>query len=264
MNMLENRILQNPLWAIEKVRLALKSKLAMNKNDIMLAMFPKTGSTWIRYFLFNLLNESESKDFQSSIDLMNATMPEFGHESMFSPWLFDSVPRLVKTHRPSNWLTRGYRTVLVVRDPRDVVISYFHYANAKKELNFSGELSDVINHPEMGFEYFFKQFNSWCNEADLILKYEDLKRDPKTYFRQLCDFIGVVTSDDEIERAIEKSDLKAMRDAQASSKAFKEKFDKDFVFARKGVSGEWKILFGAKELAIWDAISQANNFSLYT
>lgn len=44
-----------------------------------------------------------------------------------------------------------------------------------------------------------------------------------------------------------------MRDALASSKAFKEKFDKDFVFARKGVSGEWKILFDVKERAIWDA-----------
>lgn len=261
--MFVSKLFSNPWWFFEKAQLALRSKSVMKKDDIVLAMFPKTGSTWIRFFLFNILNEVENKGLDSNIDRMNQTMPEFGHKSMFSPWPFDMVPRLVKTHRPANVLTRGYRTVLVIRDPRDVAVSYYHYANAKKELEYSGELLDIINHPQMGFEYFFRQFNSWKDDAGLILKYEDLKNEPQEHFRRLSNFIGVQATDVQITNAIAKSDLNSMRKAQELSTEFKGKFDKGFVFARKGESDQWRSLFGAKELDIWEKLRRDNGFSLY-
>lgn len=258
-----NKKLLNPNWALKKVYLYVRSYSIMKPDDVVLALFPKTGSTWVRFFLYNLLTQIERDGRIVSIDEMNEEMPEFGHKTMFREWPFDSCPRIIKSHRPRNWFLSGKSTVLVVRDPRDVVVSFYHYANAKKELSYSGGIKEVLHHPEMGIEYFFHQYNSWRAQAGLVLRYEDLRGDGFNQFKKLVDYLKIPATDEQIKLALERSELKAMRVAQEQSVEFKKKFSDGFVFARSGQSAQWEELFDAEDVGYWEKLKAENEFTLY-
>lgn len=258
-----NKKLLKPSWALKKAYLYARSYYAMEPHDVVLALFPKTGSTWVRFFLYNLLTQVERDGRMVSIDEMNDTMPEFGHESMFKKWPFESCPRVIKSHRPRNWFLSGKPTVLVVRDPRDVVVSFYHYANAKKELSYSGGIKEVLHHPEMGLQYFFDQYNSWRQQAELVLRYEDLRENGLDEFRRLVDYLKIPASDEQITLSLERSDMDAMRKAQGKSSDFNKKFKEGFVFARSGKSEQWKDLFDAEDLDFWEQLKAENKFTLY-
>jgi hypothetical protein len=170
------KIILKSKWYVQKAYLYVQSYRSLESTDIVLALFPKTGSTWVRFFLYNLLTQIERDGRKVTIDEMNDEMPEFGHPSLFKAWPFKSCPRVIKSHRPKNKLLTGFRTVLIVRDPRDVAVSFYHYANAKKEFGFSGTIKEVLHHPEWGVGYFFHQYNSWRDQAELVLRYEDLRK----------------------------------------------------------------------------------------
>lgn len=258
-----NKKLLNPVWALKKAYLYGRSHYSMGANDVVLALFPKTGSTWVRFFLYNLLTQVEQDGRVVSIDEMNETMPEFGHRSMFKKWPFASCPRVIKSHRPRNVFLSGKPTVLVVRDPRDVVVSFYHYANSKKELSYCGDIKEVLHHPEMGLQYFFDQYNSWRNQAELVLRYEDLRENGLREFRRLVDYLQITASDEQIALSLERSDISSMRKAQEQSEHFKKKFSEGFVFARSGQSAQWKELFDAEDAAYWEKLKAENNFALY-
>lgn len=252
----------NPIWWGRKAALYSRSYLSLRKEDMVLALYPKTGSTWIRFFYYNLLSIHEKGQTDTAIDEMNRMMPEFGHSSMFSPWPFASR-RLVKTHRPRNLLMTGRPVVLVVRDPRDIVVSYYHYLVNKKEIDFSGTVNDVLRDRQYGLPAFFRHYNSWRSSAGLVLRYEDLRENPEDGFTQLAEFVGVQASEAEIRSAIEASIFEKMRQAQAESDAFRNKFEKGFVFARSGASAQWRELFEEEDLEYWNQMKKENHFELY-
>lgn len=250
-------------WVLSKTYLHGRSCLNMNKNDVVLALFPKTGSTWVRYFLYNLLCLEEKGDAEVSIDEMNEVMPEYAHPTLFKKWPFNSSPRIIKTHRSRNRLLSNRPTVLVVRDPRDVAVSFYHYAQASKNIGFDGSLKEFIRHPTRGLESFFSQFNSWRDQAELVLRYEDLKEDPVLHFTKLVNYLEIPASREHIELAVERSSMDRMREAQENSSAFKDKFSEGFVFARSGASRQWEGLFDAEDIQYWESLKVANNFDLY-
>lgn len=264
MQVLARRSFYNPVWLLRKITLWSRSYFSYNESDIILALFPKTGSTWIRFFIYNLLSLREDLDARPTLDQMNAIMPEFGNKNMFSTkWPFKDVSRLVKTHRPYNVLLKNNQVVLVIRDPRDIVVSYFHYAVNKKEINFTGTIKDIIYHPEMGLNAFFKHYNSWRNKAGLVLQYEKLKENPFHEFSKLVDFCNLKVTDEIVQLAISLSDLKHMREAQKNSNKFKEKFKDEFVFARSGASSQWVGLFDVDDIAYWEKLKGANDLAIY-
>lgn len=236
--------LSRPLWIFEKAYLWGRSALNLRQDDVILAFYPKTGSTWVRIFFFNLMSQNTNRDKTFSFDDVNDSMPEFANPSLFQPWSFPDFTRLVKTHRPYNFVLRNRRTILFTREPRDTMISYLHYANAKNEFGFSGDLAKLIGHPEMGLDSYFRFYRSWATRADLVIRYEDLRAEPLATFRILVNFIGLDVTDEQIVLALDASSIERTRAAQAdSSDKFRGKFKEGFIFARSGKTGEGKEKF---------------------
>ncbi len=258
------KLIQHPAWTAKKLYLHGRSFLNLNKDDIILAVFPKTGSTWVRFFLFNLLSSVEQRQGEISIDEMNRLMPEMGHPSLFRDWPFRSCPRIVKNHHAANFMTRGHRVILILRDPRDVVVSYYHYVNGGKNAPAQAQtIKDIIYDPEKGFEGFFRQYYSWPEQDRFLLRYEDLKADPFAEFSRLVHHLNIPASEGQIRQAIASADFSAMRKAQQQSKSMRESFSEGFNFVRSGGSGEWKNLFEAKDIAYWESLKNKYNFKLY-
>jgi len=259
-----NQKFYDPLFLARKLLLYSGSACVLSRGDIVLACYPKTGSTWIRYFLLHLLYGETGKDERASFDELNKVMPEFGHPSIFRAWPFAGRPRLIKTHRRYNFLFRGCPTVLLVRDPRDIMVSYYHYACARKDFGFCGSFEDMLYDTVMGLEAFFRHYKSWKGIAQRILKYECFKASPLSTFKEFSAFCGVEATDVEICQAVERSSLKNMRKAQeSSSEGFKRNFEGGFAFARKGTVGQWKEHFDDRAITLYQQLKRKYCFDLY-
>ena len=255
-----------PIWMVEKSYYWSKSYFGLKQDDIVMAFYPKTGSTWVRIFLYNLLSQRKSED-SFTFDEVNGTMPNFGAKNFGAVWPFKGVPKFVKTHRNFyKFLYDKNKIVLFIRHPKDVMISYYHYAIAKKELNFNGTFEDLLRHPLMGLESYMKFYASWIPNADLIIKYEDLRKNPNDVFYNLVQFLKLDFTNDQVITALEVSSIDNTRKAQKkSSQSHQSRFKDGFVFARKGNVGDGESIFeSSPELeAYYKQLVDKYNFNFY-
>lgn len=226
----------------------------LSRHDVLLCSFPKAGNTWVRMFLYSLLSELDSggavADADLTFDLLDSEMPEFGANNLLSTWRFSSSPRLIKTHLRNNFLFRKNRSVLILRHPLDLMVSYYHYVRSAKRGRFNGNLKDFLYSAEYGIEQYFKHYESWKDRSGLVVRYEDLKSDPLSNFKLVLEFCGVHGYDDSsVLRALDASSMSNVRKAQKVSVAIKLKHNSEYQFARKGISGEWQHEFDDESVA---------------
>lgn len=170
-----------------------------------LLSYPKCGVTWLKFMLIQALTELNGiSDKNLSVDINKITtrypqLPlivwshdesEIINENGFHPdpnKLF-VYPARVKYFRK--------KVILLVRDPRDTVVSYFHHVTRRSErpMAFDG-LSEFIRSPRYGFKRILKFYeiwhhNRWLPKDLLILRYEDLVMHGVVFLSRVLRFIG--------------------------------------------------------------------------
>jgi hypothetical protein len=181
--------------------------------DVFLGSYPRSGRTWSRFVLHEMLTGRES-----SFEAVNNTL-----QGVYG--LFHGIPllpgegRLVHTHEPYR---REYRrAICLVRDARDVVLSEYSYL---RSLGFyRGDLNEFITgfvgkgRPLNGYGPWPCHVSSWLDSpiADtanfLLVKYEDLRRNPDEWFERINQFLGVELSRERIRQAVVNNSLNQMR-----------------------------------------------------
>lgn len=259
-----SKALGSPGWAIRKAGLVYQSWRSICPDDLMLATFPKSGSTWVRFFLYNLLGALEGRDSSNTLDDMNAVMSEYAHESMQNRWPFRSVNRIIKNHRKPDLITRKLRAILLIRDPRDIVISYLHFANASRDRKQYSGLSEVLNDKTFGVEAFLQHYEAWLPQTIHVVRYEDLMAEPLHHFSLLCDALGISAPDHILRASVEGSDKESTRSAQKRSPNMDAKFRGGFEFARDKPTNEWSLLATEEDHYFWQQISAKYGFNQYS
>lgn len=252
----------NPRAFLRKAELLLRSIRLLRNSDQLLVGFPKTGTTWVRYFLYRLLIQDSSLS-DTSIDAMNDVMPEFGHRSMTHPWPFEETSRIVKTHHRGWALFHGNNSLLIVRDPRDVMISYHRYLKGLRSVSFSVDLKTMLRHERLGMRAFLKHYESWRDKASLIVRYEDLLIAPTLWFSKISKSLRIERTPDEIKQAVDDSSFQSMRRAQSSSQRLQQEFKEGHEFLRSGTSKQWGAYFDDDDLAFCRRTFQEFSFHLY-
>ena len=111
--------------------------VGIRNNDVLLASFPRSGNTWMRFLLCNLISLCEWDGKRVDFPLLNKTMPEFGVNNLLDEWSHATIPRVIKTHKSFLPIFRNKRSVGIIRDPRDVMVSYYHYMKDRYQINTS-------------------------------------------------------------------------------------------------------------------------------
>lgn len=120
---------------------------------------------------------------------------------------------------------RKNRVILLVRDPRDVVISYYYQATKRTDIPLKCDsISEFVRHPHYGFERIIRFYqiwsrNRWIPKHLLIVRYEDLLTDGSATLTKILNFIDVKNFDKAIiNQVYEESQADKMRKLEIQGK----------------------------------------------
>ena len=233
-----------------------------HKSVVWIASYPKSGNTWLRFLACNLV--FGSVDSAAKLAELAPDVHELnGACEITSPRV------LMKTHFPySPRLPLAARTaaaIYVVRHPADVMLSNFHYS--RRRCAAAGDDAAALERYvdsyiaargdprwlELGMGSWEENVRSWVSGARefpiMRVRYEDLRADVLKLARSLCEFLGLVRTHEQIERAasgasferlkdIEEADIRAQRVGIFFKPYLRPGIDAGVRFMRAGQSGE--------------------------
>jgi len=179
--------------------------------DMFFAAYPKSGTTWARFVLFEMLSGKDS-GFKAT----NQQMPGIGlHTNALR--LLPNGGRLIATHE---FYRKDYhRAIYMVRDSRDVLLSEYAFLSALEY--YRGDLDSFVKTflftCVSAYGPWHKNVTSWLdspiaqNGNLLLVRYEDLRKDPVPLFAQMADFLGVNVNEERIKLAVENNSIQNMR-----------------------------------------------------
>ena len=204
------------------------------EDDVFITSYPKSGNTWVRFLLANALHPDRGVNFHSIQDLV----PEVGkseEDNRFPPY-----PRLLKSHAP--YKEEYGRTIYILRDGRDVYVSYYYYLQKDKSMSFDEFLIDTDHWPSTWGEHVEGWLDAYDRgESVLLVRYEDLKTSPETELNRMLSFIGIDSiSQGKIYQAVANSSFESMRQIENEKG---RPYSKSGRFVRKGKKSDWQTLF---------------------
>jgi hypothetical protein len=212
-------------------------------DDIFLVSYPRSGGTWMRFLITTLL-EGHSPDFVR----INALLADiYGTSRLRLKSL--ARPRLLKSHEYFD--PRYKRVIYLVRDPRDVVISYYDFHKRERVIPQDIPLNSYVDRFVTGrldsFGTWREHVGSWLGArfrtpGFLLLRYEDLKSTTVSELRRIVDFIGLERDDARLALAVEQCSLAAMRkiERMQAKQGVIDRRRFDMPGIRSGVVGGWR------------------------
>ncbi|MGB6258542.1 MAG: sulfotransferase domain-containing protein [Candidatus Sulfotelmatobacter sp.] len=243
--------------------------LGLRSQDAFLASFPRSGSTWLRFMLYEVLS-GEDAGFRKIED----RLPEIHKHRGGQPILPDGG-RLIKTHE--NYRSDYKRAVLLVRDVRDVFLSVYNSYLALDMASFvsKGDIDSFLHSFLEGRVIhtgsWQQHTRSWLesplakNGNLLVVRYEDLRKNPEPKLQELLQFVGINADVRVIRRAIENNTLQQMRAKEDKAKKAGEHsillgsrtdaLDETSRFVRKGAVGGWREKLTDAQVKIFEQYS---------
>ncbi|XP_044866247.1 sulfotransferase 6B1-like [Mauremys mutica] len=223
-------------------------------DDVILAGYPKNGTNWLDQVL-NDLEITAAKYTEEEInERTNITnelfvMPrlELGDPEKFKRMKELPFRRIIVTHLSPEILPKSIfkskaKILLLVRNPKDTAVSYFHFHNNIPTLpSFSSwdEYFTAFMHGKLCWGSYFGYLVEWNKHMDdenvMVITYEELKENQTLGLKKIADFFGFSLSEEEIQTVAENSSFEAMKE-----KSFKTHGTFGKILFRTGIVGDWK------------------------
>jgi hypothetical protein len=235
----------------------------LRRNDVLVASFPKSGNTWVRFFFCNLIEVLAGREQLVDFTTLDRVMPELGVSNLLARWPHAPVPRVVKTHKRRWPVFAGRRAILLTRDPRDVMVSFFYFEGGKQRPRTEGTFSDFLRHERFGLRAWFEHTSSWLRSKPAWVTYEGLKEDDVAEFARLLDYLKLEVEPESIREAARRSSFESVRGLENKKKHKPDKYKQDFQFTRSGKRGGWKELFSSADLDYFAELKEEFSISTY-
>ncbi len=221
-------------------------RLPVLPDDILLAAFPKSGNTWMRFLIANLAFPDREVGFGTLHQLILEPAGTLKRDFDRAP-----RPRFIWTHRCFD--PRYRRVIYVVRDPRDVALSQYHYLRKLRRIDDAFPMEDFIERFLTGELKRFpgswgENVGSWLatrarHPGFLLLRYEDLLSNTASELARVAGFAGLPANAERIAQAVERSSAEKMREnekAQGQRSTLIKGSRSDIAFVRVAKSGGWR------------------------
>lgn len=221
--------------------------LAVRRDDTFLVSYPRSGNTWTRFLVGNLMHPNEPVNFAT----IETLIPDA--EAQSSRYLKRmSSPRFIKSHQ---YFDHRYPKVLyIVRDPRDVVLSYYDFSRKYRQIDddypLQAYVSDFVNArlSSASWGTWGENVGTWIAARQgrpgfMLVRYEDLKTNAAAELARMAGFLDLEPSPELIARALQQSSAEEMRKMEKTQSndwvATKDKRT-DVPFVGAAQAGKWR------------------------
>ena len=237
--------------------------------------YPRSGNTWTRFLIANLLHPEAPATFAN----IERLVPDAEAQSSLALKRIPR-PRCIKSHE---YFDHRYRRVIyIVRDPRDVALSYYHFSRKYRHIDDAYPLNlfveDFVNGRLSSADWgsWGENVGTWLSARAkdpnfLLLRYEDMIQDPAHELVRLANFFGVEASPKRFEEVIQLSSAERMRELeqkQGDDWISTKNRRKDIPFVGPASSGGWKSKLSQDSVvqieSKWGALMKFLNYELAT
>jgi len=247
-------------------------------NIVWLASYPKSGNTWVRAFLANLIaNRTEPvplaelvryAEDEANPDLFSALAgrpsAELGIDEIAAlrPRVHAEIARrasgtrFVKTHNmagrfdghPLHDWSVSAGAIVVVRNPLDVAVSMTHHFGLGLDEAIDRLADDnvatandalFVSQILGSWSTHVKSWADMANDSVLVLRYEDLLEKPAKHFAKVARLVGLGQDRARVDRAVRHAGFQSLSGLEKKH-GFAEASGKGARFFRKGRVNEWR------------------------
>jgi hypothetical protein len=214
-------------------------------DDRFLVSYPRSGNTWARFLIANLMSPDEPVTFAN----IECKIPDV-YKNRRRQLKRVARPRLLKSHE---YFDPRYRSVIyIVRDPRDVVVSYYHYQLKARFIQDGFPLDRYVTRFVSGevdpYGSWGEHVASWLatrheRREFLLLRYEDMLDRPERELDRVASFLNAPRIPQQLAEAVKRSSvdrLRMLEERQASEWVTTRGTRKDIPFIRTGSRGGWR------------------------
>jgi hypothetical protein len=247
-------------------------------DDVFLVSYPRSGNTWSRFLISNLLHPEEPTTFANVESRIAEIYFNFDHCLLELP-----RPRMLKSHEPFS--PRYPRVIYIVRDPRDVAVSFYHHNIKWRNIPENYPIEEFI--PRFVAAEFDPHSGSWADNVKswinvrqgssnfLMLRYEDLKQNTAPELLRIAEFLRATgfppidASPEKLAQAVERSSPERMRATEKAhggghAQLKRTRLDKPFI--RTASSGGWRSSLSKASVALieseWGELMESLGYPL--
>jgi hypothetical protein len=246
---------------------------------IWLASYPKSGNTWMRSFLHNLLMNAKEPvpiDQLTHFCLGESAAGPYAAlaRKPYDTLTLEEIARLrpkahreltkassdsvfVKTHNYlGTWFDQPLHNmdvtaggIYILRNPLDVVLSAQNHFNLTLEESIE-RMATIGAGTSLGDGHVPEIHSSWSHHVEswtaqpnpqlLVLRYEDLLNDPQTYFGRTVQFLGLKPPQERLDRAIRFSSFKVLKEQEEKGGFSERPKNAKASFFREGRAEQWR------------------------
>ncbi|HEY6769027.1 MAG TPA: sulfotransferase domain-containing protein [Candidatus Sulfotelmatobacter sp.] len=220
---------------------------AVYPDDTFVVSYPRSGNTWTRFLIANLLFPQQRVSFANIESLIPDTSSQSNRALKRTP-----RPRIIKTHQYFD--PRYRRTIYIVRDPRDVALSYYDFQRKYRQIEDDYPLERYVDDFVSG-RLISADWGTWAENVAswiftrsqhkdfLLLRYEDLMRDTYAELNRVASFLRIQADADRLNKAVELSSADRMRELEkmeAGQWIATRNRRQDIPFVRVAKAGGWR------------------------
>lgn len=229
-------------------------------DDILVCAYPKSGTHWLWEVVCMLKQQKAER-----IDAIK----EWNMIEGMQQTLFDSMPspRILNTHiyfrhLPKDFKNRKCKILYMLRNPKDVAVSFYNHHVKVLEYEYSGSWEHYLTRylkGDIDYGSWFDYILDWEKVMEdnpeypiHTLHYENMKQDSISEILRLAKFLEVEASEDLVKAIDDLCSFDKMKKEKNKHEDLNEWKDKEPGMYRKGQVGDWKNWFTVGQSDMFD------------